>query len=170
MFRLNEKREKTKPTKISKLRVKWSWNCFLRNLRRKILEKLAGLFFFFKEYLFVHKLKIKGYKVKGRFSSSCLFSALTLSSPTSYPSPSVLEVYLLSSVLLPHQQQCFSTSALGMGGLIPPLAPTTHHPPHHRWRSQADREVERGDCLSSKSAKPEPLPSVLLCPSLEFLL
>lgn len=50
---------------------------------------------------------MKGYKVKGRFSSSCLFSARTLSSPTSYPSPSALEIYLLSSVFLPHQQQCF---------------------------------------------------------------
>lgn len=55
MFRLNEKREKKKTTKISKLRVKWSWNCFLRNLRRKILEKLAGLFFFFTKNICLFK-------------------------------------------------------------------------------------------------------------------
>lgn len=118
---------------------------FFEEFEEKNSREIGWTFFFFnKEYLLVQKLKMKGYKVKGRFSSSCLFSAQTLSLPTSYPSPSALEIYLLSPVFLPHQQQCFSTSALGMGGPIPPLALTTHRPPCHRWKSQEDREVAGG--------------------------
>lgn len=149
---------------------------FFEEFEGKNSREIGWTFFFFnKEYLLVQKLKKKGYKVKGRFLSSCLFSAQTLSLPTCYPSPSALEIYLLSSVFLLHEQQCFSTSALGMGGPIPPLALTTHRPPCYRWRSQGDREVAGvgWGALSSKSAKPEfssePLPSVLST-SLGFLL
>lgn len=140
MFRLKEKKKKRNHEDFQ-TEGQMVLELFFEEFEGKNSREIGWPFFLNKEYLLVQKLKKKGYKVKSRFLSSCLFSAQTLSLPTCYPSTSALEIYLLSSVFLLHQQQCFSTSALGMGGPIPPLALTTHRPPCYRWRSQEDREV-----------------------------